>query len=68
LSKYFGRDVRIQYDVSQGAVVTPARQRVIAEQDRTQRAVAAFEEDSAVKGLKERFGAEVDVASVKPSN
>ena len=32
------------------------------------RAAAAFEEDPAVKGLRERFGAEVDAASVKPAN
>ena len=49
-------------------LATPARQRVIAEQDRASRAAAAFEEDPAVKGLRERFGAEVDAASVKPAN
>jgi hypothetical protein len=40
----------------------------MVEQDRAQRAVTAFEEDPAVKGLRERFGAEVDAASVKPAN
>ena len=41
------------------ALATPARQRVLADQDRTLRAAAAFEADPAVQGLKERFGAEV---------
>jgi hypothetical protein len=32
------------------------------------RAAAGFEADPAVKGLRERFGADVDAASVKPAN
>jgi hypothetical protein len=40
----------------------------VAEQDRVSRAAASFEQDPAVKGLRERFGAEVDAASVKPTN
>ncbi len=40
----------------------------MAEQDKALQAAAAFEEDPAVKGLRERFGAEVDAASVKPTN
>jgi hypothetical protein len=40
----------------------------MAEQDKTSRAAAAFEEDPAVKTLRQRFGAEVDPASVKPTN
>ena len=47
---------------------TPARQRALDEQDRAVRAAAAFEADATVKGLRERFGAEVDAASVKPAN
>jgi DNA polymerase-3 subunit gamma/tau len=68
LSKYLGRDIRIVFDVAQGALATPARQRVAAEQDKAARAAADFEQDPAVKGLRERFGAEVDAASVKPVN
>ena len=68
LSKYLGRDIRIVYEVSSAGLATPARQRVMAEQDKVLQAAAAFEEDSAVKGLRERFGAEVDAASVKPTN
>jgi DNA polymerase-3 subunit gamma/tau len=66
LSVYLGRDIRIVYESADAALATPARRRAIAEQDKTARAVAAFEEDSAVKGLRQHFGAEVDPASVKP--
>jgi DNA polymerase-3 subunit gamma/tau len=68
LSKYLGRDIRVVFDVAEGALATPARQRVAAEQDRAARAAADFEQDPAVKGLRERFGAEADAASVKPVN
>jgi hypothetical protein len=67
LSKYMGRDVRIVFEVSDG-LATPARQRVQADQERTLRAAAAFEQDPAVKGLRERFGAEVDSASIKAAD
>jgi DNA polymerase-3 subunit gamma/tau len=68
LTTYFGKEIRLVYEAADAAVVTPARKRAIAEQDRTLRATVAFEEDLAVKGLRERFGAEVDAASVKPTN
>jgi DNA polymerase-3 subunit gamma/tau len=68
LSKYLGRDIRVVFEVSQSDLATPARQRAIADQERALRATASFDEDPAVKGLQERFGAEVDVASVKPTN
>jgi DNA polymerase-3 subunit gamma/tau len=68
LSKYLGREIRVIFEVSQSDLATPARQRAIADQDRALRAAAAFDEDPAVKGLQERFGAEVDAASVKPTN
>jgi DNA polymerase III subunit gamma/tau len=68
LSKSFGRELRVLYEVSNAALATPARQRALADQDRAMHAVAAFEADPAVQGLKERFGAAVDLASVKPAN
>ena len=67
LSRYMGRDIRVVFEVSEG-LATPARQRVQADQERTLKAAAAFEQDPAVKGLKERFGAEVDLASVKAAD
>jgi DNA polymerase III subunit gamma/tau len=68
LSKYFGRDIRVAFETAESALNSPARQRVQAEQDRIARAASAFESDPAVKGLRERFGADVDAASVKPTN
>ena len=67
VSKYAGREVRVLYDTTQSAPDTPARQRALEEQDRQVRAGAAFEADPAVKGLRERFGAEVEAGSVKPA-
>jgi DNA polymerase-3 subunit gamma/tau len=68
LTKYLGRELRLLFEVSQSDLVTPARQRALADQDKAARAAADFEADPVVKGLQERFGAEVDAASVKPAN
>jgi DNA polymerase III subunit gamma/tau len=68
LSKYLGRDIRLTFETAQSILDTPARQRLQQEQDRVLRAAAAFEADPTVKGLRERFGADVDAASVKPAN
>jgi DNA polymerase III subunit gamma/tau len=68
LSKYLGREIRIGFEISEPGLNSPARQRVQAEQDRIARAASAFEADPAVKGLRERFGGDVDAASVKPTN
>jgi DNA polymerase-3 subunit gamma/tau len=66
LSKYFGREIRVIVETAEAELATPARQRALAEQDRTNTAVASFELDPAVRGLRERFGAEIDGSSVKP--
>jgi len=68
LSKYLGRDIRVAFETAESTLNSPARQRAQAEQDRIARAASAFESDPAVKGLRERFGADVDAASVKPTN
>ncbi len=68
LSRYIGRDIRITFETAQSALATPARQRALAERDKADRAAAAFEADPTVKGLRERFGADIDAASVKPVN
>jgi DNA polymerase-3 subunit gamma/tau len=67
LSKYLQRPLRIQIDVTEADVMTPARQRVLEEQLRAGQAVESFEKDPAVRALRERFGASVDAASVKPN-
>jgi DNA polymerase III subunit gamma/tau len=66
LSKYFGREIRLNFEAQPSGLNTPARQRSQEEQDRASQAVASFEQDSAVRGLRERFGAEIDLSSVKP--
>jgi DNA polymerase III subunit gamma/tau len=66
LSKYFGREIRLNFESPQSGLNTPARQRSQEEQDRASQAAALFEQDSAVRGLRERFGAEIDPSSVKP--
>jgi DNA polymerase-3 subunit gamma/tau len=68
LSKYLARDIRVTFETAQSALATPARQRALDEQERVVRAAAAFDADPTVKGLRERFGADVDLASVKPAN
>jgi DNA polymerase III subunit gamma/tau len=68
LSKYLGRDIRIVFETAESGLNSPARQRVQAEQEKFARAAHAFESDPAVKGLRERFGADVDTASIKPAN
>jgi DNA polymerase-3 subunit gamma/tau len=68
LSSYFGADIRVAFESSESALITPARRRAMSEQDKAVRAAAAFDDDAAVKGLRERFGAEIDAASVKPTN
>ena len=68
LSAHFGREIRVVFEIAESALITPARQRALADKDKVLRAAAAFEDDAAVKGLRERFGAEVDAGSVKPAN
>jgi len=68
LSKYLGREIRVLFETAQTGLDSPARQRVLAEQGKLARAAAAFESDTAVQGLRERFGGEVDLTSVKPTN
>jgi DNA polymerase-3 subunit gamma/tau len=68
LSKHLGRDVRVTFETAASDLATPARQLREAEQDKLVRAASAFEADPTVKGLRERFGADVDAASVKPTN
>ncbi|HEX3914844.1 MAG TPA: DNA polymerase III subunit gamma/tau [Steroidobacteraceae bacterium] len=68
LSRYLGREIRVAFEIAEASLNSPARQRVQAEQERIARAASAFDADPAVKGLRERFGADVDAASIKPVN
>jgi len=68
LANYLGKPVRLAFESADSALITPARRRALAEQDKVVRAAAAFEDDAAVRGLRERFGAEIDITSVKPTS
>jgi DNA polymerase III subunit gamma/tau len=68
LSKYLGRELRVLFETTEAELASPARQRAQAEQERVARAATQFDSDPAVKGLRERFGADVDAGSVKPVN
>jgi DNA polymerase-3 subunit gamma/tau len=68
LSKYFGRDLRVNFETAEADIASPARLRAAAEQERIARAASAFESDPTVKGLRERFGADIDSGSVRPVN
>jgi hypothetical protein len=68
LSAYMGKEIRVAFESPAEVPVTPARLRVVAEQDRQARAAVAFEDDPAVKGLRERFGGQTDPSSVKPNH
>jgi DNA polymerase-3 subunit gamma/tau len=68
LSRYFGREIRLSFETTESGLVTPARQRTLDEQDRVTAAVASFQQDPVVRGLRERFGADPDLSSVKPAN
>jgi DNA polymerase-3 subunit gamma/tau len=65
LSAYCGRPIRIVFDSADSVPGTPARRRAMALEDTTSRAQEAFQQDPTVQGLRERFGAEIDAASVK---
>jgi DNA polymerase-3 subunit gamma/tau len=67
-SKYFAREIRVNFEIAAAEIASPARQRALAEQQRLARAASAFESDPTVKGLRERFGADIDASSVKPGN
>jgi DNA polymerase-3 subunit gamma/tau len=68
LTKYFARAIRVVFETAETLIASPVRQRALAEQERMARAASAFESDPVVKGLRERFGADIDVGSVKPAN
>ena len=68
LSAYLGKEIRIVFDTADSTLMTPARLRALKEHEKVQRAAAAFDEDPAVKGLRERFGADVEAGSVKPTS
>jgi DNA polymerase III subunit gamma/tau len=66
LSQLLGRGIKLAFELAADLPGTPARDRAQAQQNDLLKAKAEFEEDAAVRGLRERFGASIDTASVKP--
>jgi DNA polymerase-3 subunit gamma/tau len=66
LSRHFGAPVRLEFQAGGPAAETPAAQARRASDTELAAARRAFEDDPAVKGLRERFGATVLPESVRP--
>ena len=67
LARYFGSQVRLQFELRDDAHETPARSAERIEAQRRQQAQLAFEADPIVGTFKERFGASVLPESVRPA-
>ncbi|MFO1377807.1 MAG: DNA polymerase III subunit gamma/tau [Steroidobacteraceae bacterium] len=66
LGRLLGREPRIEFEVAEGPVDTPVRQRERDDRDRIDAARAALDRDPNVIALKERFDAVVQPDSVRP--
>jgi DNA polymerase-3 subunit gamma/tau len=67
LARHFGSAVRLEIEVRDGTVETPARSSERAQAERCAQARSAFEADPTVEAFKERFGASVLADTVRPS-
>ena len=68
LGKYFGQRVRVEFEVRTAAQVTPAQVQQRAQEQRSDDARAALENDPTVRALKEQFGATLHPDSVRAKN
>jgi DNA polymerase-3 subunit gamma/tau len=66
LQAVFGKEARLNIEVGEQVVETPAQLDARARNERQQQAEAAIAGDSIVQSLQERFGASVQAGSVKP--
>ncbi len=66
LARLYGEPVRLEFQAASTAAETPAQAQRRASEDELASARRAFEEDAAVKGLRERFGATVLPDTVRP--
>ena len=67
LSRHFGGNVRLQFELRDDVPDTPARAAERTEAERRAQAQLAFESEPLVGTLKERFGASVLPESVRPA-
>jgi DNA polymerase-3 subunit gamma/tau len=68
LSEYAGRPVKLKIQIGVPVAETPAQSVAREAEERQQAAVKSIEEDSLVRALKEKFGAEVVTESVRPNS
>jgi DNA polymerase-3 subunit gamma/tau len=66
LGRHFGVPVRLEFEVRESAVETPARASERAAQSEQAAARAALESDPTVAALRERFGATLHPESIRP--
>jgi DNA polymerase-3 subunit gamma/tau len=66
VSRLLGHDVRLELELGNGAIDTPARAEEREQQSRLEQARQALDNDPTVKALKDRFGAVVQPDSIKP--
>lgn len=66
LQKLFGPDTKVDIQIGRSENESPAQTRERKSQEKQSSAIASMESDPFVQGLKETFGAELDVSSVEP--
>jgi len=66
LSEYFGRPLKVRFELAQNEVDTPAETAGRERRERQDRAVASIEEDSFVRDVIESFDASVVDTSIRP--
>jgi DNA polymerase-3 subunit gamma/tau len=66
LSRYFGSQVRLEFELREATPETPARAAERTEAQQRTEAQIAFDADPVVEGFKQRFGASVLPDSVRP--
>jgi len=67
LSALLGRELQLDFEVTEEAGETPAREREREDQARLDQARLALDSDPTVQALKDRFGAVVQPDSIKPA-
>ncbi|NBU25896.1 MAG: DNA polymerase III subunit gamma/tau, partial [Gammaproteobacteria bacterium] len=67
LSRHLGRSLRVEVEVAQAAVATPARAEQAEAENQLDAARRSLDEDPTVRGFREKFGATLKPDSVRPN-
>lgn len=67
LAKHLGENVKVEVELAQSTVETPARAEQREVEATLSSARRSIDEDPTVRGFKERFGATIKTDSVKPN-